>query len=91
MPIEDILTKIENSKEDIVRDLSGMIKIPSMGPANNGTGESACADYLMTLLDGFDEIKRVDVEDVDYPDVIRPNILAVKKGKKKKHIANKRW
>jgi len=82
MPIEDILTKIENSKEDIVRDLSGMIRIPSMGPANDGTGEGACADYLMTLLDGFDEIKRVDVEDADYPGVIRPNILAVKKGKK---------
>jgi len=83
MPIEDILTKIENSKEDIVRDLSGMIRIPSMGPANDGTGEGACADYLMTLLDGFDEIKRVDVEDADYPGVIRPNILAVRKGKKK--------
>ena len=83
MPIKDILTKIENSKEDIVRDLSGMIGIPSMGPANGGTGEGECADYLMTLLDGFDEIKRVDVEDTDYPGVIRPNILAVKKGKKK--------
>jgi len=83
MPIKDVLTKIENSKEDIVRDLSGMIGIPSMGPANGGNGEGECADYLMTLLDGFDEIKRVDVEDTDYPGVIRPNILAVKKGKKK--------
>lgn len=83
MPIEDILRSIELSKEDMVRDMMGMIRIPSIGPANHGEGEGKCADYLMTLLEGFDDVKKIDVKDTDYPGVMRPNILAVKKGKKK--------
>ena len=83
MSIEAILKKIEDSREDIIRDLMDMIRIPAIGPANGGEGESRRADYLMTILQGFDEVKRIDVDDTDYPGVKRPSILAVKKGKTK--------
>ena len=83
MPLETVLRKIDESRDDIIRDLTGMIRIPSIGPANGGEGEGKRADYLMTLLKGFDDIKRMDIDDVDYPGVKRPSILAVKKGKKK--------
>ena len=83
MPLENILKSIDDSKDDIIRDLMGMIRIPAIGPANGGIGESERADYLMTLLKGFDDVKRIDVDDTDYPGVKRPSILAVKRGKRK--------
>ena len=83
MSLEMILKKIDDSRNDIIRDMMDMIRIPSIGPANGGEGEGKRADYLMTLLNGFDEVKRIDVDDADYPGVKRPSILAVKKGKKK--------
>ena len=83
MTLDRILKSIDDSRDDIIRDLRKMITIPAIGPANGGDGEGKRADYLQTLLKGFDEINRIDVDDADYPGVCRPSILAVKKGKKK--------
>ena len=83
MTLERILRSIDDSRDDIVNDLMNMIRIPAIGPANGGIGENDRADFLQTLLRGFDDIRRVDVDDADYPGVNRPSILAVKKGKKK--------
>ena len=82
MPLDDILKKIDDSRDDITRDLMDMIRIPAIGPANGGIGEGERADFLMALLEGFDYVKRVDVDDEDYPGIKRPSILATKKGKK---------
>ena len=83
MTLKRILTSIENSRDDIIEDLKTMIGIPAIGPANGGEGEGKRADFLQTLLRGFDEIQRIDKDDDDFPGVNRPSILAVKKGKKK--------
>ncbi len=83
MSLEIILKKIDDSRNDIIKDMMDMIRIPSIGPANGGEGEGKRADFLMTLLNGYDEIKRIDVDDADYPGIKRPSILAVKKGKRK--------
>ena len=83
MSLEMVLKKIDDSRNDIVRDMMNMIRIPSIGPANGGEGEGKRADFLMTLLNGYDEVRRIDVDDADYPGIKRPSILAVKKGKRK--------
>ena len=83
MSLERILKSIEDSRDDITNDLLKMIRIPAIGPANGGEGETKRADYLQTLLRGFDEVNRIDIDDADYPGVNRPSILAVRKGKKK--------
>ena len=83
MSLDKILKSIEDSRQDIIDILMGMIRIPAIGPANGGIGEGECADYLQKILKGFDKIERIDVDDTDYPGVKRPSILAVKKGKKK--------
>ena len=83
MSLEMILKKIDDSRNDIIKDMMDMIRIPSIGPANGGEGEGKRTDFLMTLLNGYDEIKRIDVDDADYPGIKRPSILAVKKGKRK--------
>ena len=83
MDLAEILKRIDDSEEDMVKDMSTMIRIPAIGPLNGGLGEGERADMIMTLLSGFDSIERVDVADVHVPTVIRPNILARKNGKGK--------
>lgn len=82
MSLESVLKMIDDSREEITDILMKMIRIPAIGPANGGDGEGKRADFLMTCLKNFDDIKRIDVDDTDCPEIKRPNILAVKKGKK---------
>ena len=82
MSLDKILKQIDDSKDDIIKDLMDMIRIPAIGPANGGIGEGRRADFLMSILKGFDDIERIDVDDTDYPGVKRPSILALKRGKR---------
>ena len=82
MSLDKILKQIDDSKDDIIRVLMDMIRIPAIGPANGGIGEGRRADFLMSILRGFDDIERIDVDDTDYPGVKRPSILALKRGKR---------
>lgn len=83
MDLQAVLNKIESSENDIVRTMSEMIRIPAIGPMNGGPGETERADRIMEFLTGFDTVERVDVEDLNHPGVMRPNILARKNGKGK--------
>lgn len=84
MKLNEVLLTIENSREDIVRDMCSMIRIPAIGPFNGGVGECERADFIQTLLkDGFDSVERYDVEDIQFPGVMRPNVVARKNGKGK--------
>lgn len=83
MEPETVFGKIENSRGDIVKEMIDLIKIPAVAPENGGTGESARADHLITRLEGFDSVTRIDVPDTFDPSVKRSNILARKNGKKK--------
>jgi len=78
-----ILKKIEASEKDIIDTMCEMIRIPALAPINGGDGEGKRANMLMNCLDGYDEIVREDVPDDTDPSVMRPNILARKKGKGK--------
>jgi len=83
MELEQILKKIEGSREDMVRVMSEMIRIPALAPVNGGTGEGKRADMLTGYLEGYDSVIRVDAQDDHDPTVMRPNILAKKNGKGK--------
>lgn len=54
--LDEILSLIEGSREDIVDTMIGMIRIPALSPVNGGDGESSKADYLMTKIKGFDSV-----------------------------------
>lgn len=81
MRLEGILEEIEGSADGIAADLSAIIRVPAIGPMNGGAGECERADLIQSMLDGFDSVTRVDVPDEAYPGVVRPNILAVKRGR----------
>lgn len=80
--LESIFADIDNSRQDMIDTMIGMIRIPALSPINGGDGESRKADYLQSKLTGFDEVIRVDVPDRSFPDIMRSNILARKYGKK---------
>ena len=79
----EIIGSIDASEDDMVRTMIEMIRIPALAPVNGGDGEGRKADYLMTQVQGFDSVERVDVPDNTDPSVMRPNILARKNGKRK--------
>ena len=81
--LEQILSDIDLSRQDIIDTAVGMLSIPALAPVNNGDGEGRKANFLMSLMSGFDLVQRYDVPDGMDPKVMRSNIIAVKKGKKK--------
>ncbi len=81
--MDQIIAQIEASEQEIIDTTIEMIRIPALAPINGGDGEGRKADYLMTKTAGFDEVRRYDVPDRSDPSVMRSNIVAVKKGKKK--------
>jgi len=83
MDLEQILDKIEGSREDMVRVMSDMIRIPALAPVNGGTGEGKRAEMLAGCLEGYDSVVRVDAQDDYDTSIMRPNILAKKNGKGK--------
>ena len=88
--LETILSEIDSSEQEIVQTMLEMIRIPALAPINGGDGESRKADYLISRTAGFDSVRRIDVPDVNDPSVMRSNILAVKKGKRKDPSISKR-
>lgn len=81
MELDAVLKKIEESYDDITKKMCDMIRIPAISPANGGTGEGRRADHLIPLLEGYDSVLRIDIPDDTDPSILRPNILAKKKGK----------
>jgi succinyl-diaminopimelate desuccinylase len=80
MTLEGSLGRIEACRDQMVEQMMRMIRVPAIGPLNGGDGEGKRADLVQTFLRGFDEVRRLDVVDRHDPAVMRPNILAVKKG-----------
>ena len=80
--LEQALELIDASVDEMAETMVEMIRFPALAPVNGGVGEGEKADFLMTRLKGFDSITRLDVPDETDPTVLRPNIVAVKRGKK---------
>lgn len=83
MQLDEVLRTIDESRDDIVRDMCSITRIPAIGPFNGGTGELERADHIQRMLEGcFDSVERYDCEDDQFPGVVRPNIVARKHGKR---------
>ena len=80
--LETVLKEVESMEQEMIQTTIEMIRIPALAPINGGDGESRKADYLMTRTEGFDQVRRFDVPDTVNPNVMRSNIVAVKKGKR---------
>ncbi len=80
--MEEVLTEIDEMKGEMKDSLMDMVKIPALGPDNDGDGELEKAEFIEELIQdfGFDKIERYDAEDDRVPAGIRPNIVATKEG-----------
>lgn len=80
---EKLSARIENMRDEMVETLGNLIKIPALGPRNQGEGELDKTEFLEKLIRnfGFDEVVRYDAPDEDVPSGKRPNLMAMVKGK----------
>ncbi len=85
---KDVLHTIEELRDEMKNSLMEMLKISAVGPDSDGDGEAERAEFLTDHIRnfGFDEIKRYDAKDERVSSGIRPNIVAIKKGKTDKTV-----
>ena len=75
---EKISEEVEKLKDDAVKILMELIKIPALSPENGGKGEYDKAMKLLEILKdwGFDKVERYDAPDPRAKNGVRPNIIA---------------
>ncbi len=86
--MKEVFEEIEQMEEDMKDSLMDMIRIPAIGPGNDGEGEIEKAEFIEEMIEdfGFDSIERHDAEDDRVPSGVRPNIVATKEGKTDKNL-----
>ena len=80
--LDDVLSEVEELREEMVHTLMELVRIPAIAPENGGEGELKKAEALMRVLEkiGFDRIERFDADDGRVPSGVRPNIVAYRYG-----------
>jgi len=83
--VSKIYARVEDHEKDMVDLLSGLIKIPALGPKNGGPGESEKAGWLRKYCEkhGF-KVEQYDAPDPSVPSGKRPNLVVRAKGKSSK-------
>ena len=77
MKASEVFSVIDESRENMVRLLADLCRIPAMGPASGGEGEAKKAERLQGILKGFGlKVERHDAPDDRVPSGIRPNLIA---------------
>ncbi len=73
----DIRSAIEALEDEMVRFLSDLIAIPSIGPSSGGEGEWDRVEMIEARARamGLDDIQRFDVDDPSVPSGNRPNLV----------------
>ena len=86
--MEQLLTSVEDRREDMVKEMSAMLRIPAMGPENGGQGEQERARFIEELLrhSGFEDVRVYEAPDPRVASGVRPSVLAVRKGRKDRTV-----
>lgn len=82
LTVTDVYSRVESHEKDMVDLLSGLIRIPALGPKNGGEGEMAKAKWLARYCEshGF-KVEWFNAPCKDVPDKVRPNLLVRIPGK----------
>lgn len=77
-----LYARVESHEKDMVDLLSGLIKIPALGPKNGGPGEWEKAAWLRAYCErhGF-KVEQYDAPDPSVPSGKRPSLVVRAKGK----------
>ena len=83
--IKEIAKIVESYRDEMVKVMCNLIRIKAISPDVGGEGELDKAEYIQSLLDGF-EVERFDAEDKRAKGGIRPNIVAKIEGKEDRMV-----
>jgi succinyl-diaminopimelate desuccinylase len=80
----DLFAQVAAHETDMVEMLSGLIRIPALGPRNGGEGEMKKAKWLAAYCEshGF-KVEWFNAPCPDVPDKVRPNLLVRLPGRSK--------
>jgi len=83
MSLLDVLNRIDNYRDTVIEWQRNLVSLKALGPENGGFGEIEKAKYVKSILEeiGFDDIKQIDAPDDRVPSGVRPNLIAIYKGK----------
>jgi succinyl-diaminopimelate desuccinylase len=86
--VDQLIASVEAYRDDMIKEMIDMLRIPSMGPENGGQGEFERARFLKDLLrrSGFQSIETYDDLDDRVKLKVRPNIIAKIPGKSKRTV-----
>lgn len=81
--LHTIIKAVDSLRDTAIRILVDLVSKPSVNPAFGGEGEYDKAEYLLGLIRnwGFDEVKVINVPDERAKKGVRPNIIAIIKGR----------
>ena len=82
--LKKVYAKVETYRDEMVALQTQLTAIPALAPVNDGEGESKKAAFFKGWLEKekiFDRIEQYDSPDPTVPSGVRPNLVAVLKGK----------
>ena len=85
MEVNEIAGRIESYRDEMIKTACKLIELKAISPDVGGEGELEKAEYIESLLDGF-EVQRYDAKDERAKGGVRPNIVAKIKGESDRTI-----
>ncbi len=81
--MDQLLATVEDYRDEMISEMSAMLRIPAMGPENGGQGEQERARFIEDLLRrfGFEDVRVHEAPDPRVASGVRPSVLAVRKGR----------
>ncbi len=88
MDHDQLMRRISDEEERIVKALCDMLRIKAVGPENGGAGEGERGEHLLAVAKemGFDTVELYESEDERVPSGRRPNIVIRAKGTTDKNV-----
>jgi succinyl-diaminopimelate desuccinylase len=74
---------VEGRRDDMIKQMTAMLRIPAMGPENGGQGEVERSLFIHDLLHhiGFDDVDTYNAPDPRVAPGVRPSVIARKEGR----------
>ena len=82
--LKKVYTKVEGYRDEMISLQEKLTAIPALSPVNDGEGETKKAAFFKGWLESakiYDTIAQYDSPDPRVPSGVRPNLVAIMKGK----------
>ena len=81
--MDELLSTVDGYRDEMIKQMTAMLRIPAMGPENGGQGEVERSLFVQDLLRriGFQEVEVHNAPDPRVAPGIRPSIIARRRGR----------